>query len=245
VISLSLKKSREKISLIPSNEKLPLVAIVGEDTRELAESIGENITLLPLCDALTLKEKISKLKPNAVLFGSDTLSKRVSAEVGAMLNLGLCADCTMLETDGKTLYMYRPALSGRVIAKIESLASPALATVRTSQDSSNIVVCAGYGAKDSLKELQSFAKEVGADVSATRKSVDYDLLPYGLQVGLTGKTVSPSVYIAIGVSGAVHHLAGMQSSGTVIAINPDKDAQIFDYADYGIVATAEEFFSAI
>jgi electron transfer flavoprotein alpha subunit len=61
---------------------------------------------------------------------------------------------------------------------------------------------------------------------------------YDAQVGLTGKTVSPPVYIAIGVSGAVHHIVGMQRSGTVIAINPDKNAPIFEYADYGIV---EEF----
>ncbi|MBR2181046.1 MAG: FAD-binding protein, partial [Oscillospiraceae bacterium] len=59
-----------------------------------------------------------------------------------------------------------------------------------------------------------------------------------MQVGLTGKTVSPSVYIAVGVSGAVHHIVGMQRSGTIIAINPDKDARIFEYVDYGIL---EEF----
>ena len=68
--------------------------------------------------------------------------------------------------------------------------------------------------------------------------VDNGILPYGMQVGLTGKTVSPSVYVAIGISGAVHHIAGMQRSGTVIAINPDKDAPIFQYADFGIL---EEF----
>ena len=56
-----------------------------------------------------------------------------------------------------------------------------------------------------------------------------------MQVGLTGKTVSPPVYIAIGVSGAVHHIVGMQRAKTVIAINPDKNAPIFEYADYGIV----------
>ena len=65
-------------------------------------------------------------------------------------------------------------------------------------------------------------------------------MPYGLQVGLTGKTVSPPVYIAIGISGAVHHIVGMQHAGMVIAINPDKDAPIFEYADYGILVKIEE-----
>ena len=61
-----------------------------------------------------------------------------------------------------------------------------------------------------------------------------------MQVGLTGKTVSPRVYIAVGVSGAVHHIVGMQKSGTIIAINPDRNAPIFEYADFGIVANMEE-----
>ena len=74
----------------------------------------------------------------------------------------------------------------------------------------------------------------------TRKAVDNDILPYTMQVGLTGKTVSPPVYIAVGVAGAVHHIAGMQKSGTVIAINPDKQAPIFEYADYGIAENIEK-----
>ena len=70
--------------------------------------------------------------------------------------------------------------------------------------------------------------------------VDNDILPYTMQVGLTGKTISPPIYIAIGVSGAVHHIAGMEKSGTIIAINPDKNAPIFDYADYGIISDFEK-----
>ena len=66
--------------------------------------------------------------------------------------------------------------------------------------------------------------------------MDNDLLSYDIQVGLTGKTVSSPIYIAIGISGAVHHIVGMERAGTVIAINPDKNAPIFDYADYGILS---------
>jgi len=146
----------------------------------------------------------------------------------------------LLETDGKDLYMYRPALSGSVIAKIVSCTKPAMATVRTTQNASDVVVAAGYGARDFLDLVKAFADKIGADMATTRKAVDNDILPYNMQVGLTGKTVSPPVYIAVGVSGAVHHIAGMQRAGTVIAINPDKDAPIFDYADYGILGDARE-----
>lgn len=136
--------------------------------------------------------------------------------------------------------MYRPALSGSIIAKIKSLTKPSMATVRTTQNSSDIVVAAGYGVKDSIEVVAAFAKSINADLAASRKAVDHNLLSYSMQVGLTGKTVSPPVYIAIGISGAVHHIAGMQRAGTVIAINPDPNAPIFQYADYGIL---EEFSS--
>lgn len=79
------------------------------------------------------------------------------------------------------------------------------------------------------------AAELNAELAATRKAVDNGLMPYKYQVGLTGKTVAPAVYIAVGVSGAVHHIVGMQKSGTVIAINTDKNAPIFEYSDYGII----------
>ena len=213
---------------------------MGDAPLAFAQTVSDDITVLPLEDAQALANKISKLKPNAVIWGSDSVSKKTSAQVSAMLNLGLCADCTLLETDGNELYMYRPALSGSVIAKIESRTKPAMATVRTTQNASDIVVAAGYGARDCIDLVKAFASKIGADIAATRKNVDNDILPYSMQVGLTGKSISPVVYIAVGVSGAVHHIAGMQNSGTVIAINPDKNAPIFDYADFGIVANAED-----
>jgi len=237
IIDDALNNRNDEIKQAVSNsQKLRKVFIVGDGPRPFAETISDDITVLPLTNAEDLAQKITELKPNAVLWGSDSLSKKVSAQVGAILSLGLCADCTLLETDGEELYMYRPALSGSVIAKIVSITKPAMATVRTTQNGADIMVAAGYGAKDSLDKIKAFAEKYSAEIVTTRKAVDNDILPYTMQVGLTGKTVSPPVYIAVGVSGAVHHIAGMQKSGTVIAINPDKDAPIFDYADYGIVA---------
>ena len=81
------------------------------------------------------------------------------------------------------------------------------------------------------------------DTAASRAAVDGEMMAYEKQVGLTGKSVSPAVYIAAGILGAVHHIAGMKQSGTVIAINPDRKAPIFDYADYGIVESAEDFMN--
>ena len=237
-IEEGIKKNKEKVTVTATSDaKLPNVCIVGETPRLFAETVSNDITVLPLTTARELATKIEKLKPSAVLWGSDSLSKKLSAQVGAMLGLGLCADCTLLETDGSELIMYRPALSDSIIAKIVSLTKPAMATVRTIQESSDIVVAVGWGAKDNLDKVKTFAKKINADMVTTRKMVDNNILPYNMQVGLTGKTVSPPVYIAIGVSGAVHHIVGMQQAGTIIAINRDKNAPIFDYADYGILIT--------
>lgn len=240
-IEEGLKKNTDTIvSDNDPSQKLPKVCVVTDAPRAFAQTVSDDITVIPLTNENDIAKKITELQPNAVIWGSDTLSKTVSAKVAAMLSLGLCADCTRLETDGKKLYMYRPALSGSVIAEIESKTTPAMATVRTVQNASDIVVSAGYGAKECLDTVKAFADKLGADIATTRKAVDNDILPYRLQVGLTGKTVSPPVYIAIGISGAVHHVAGMQRSGTVIAINSDKDAPIFEYADYGIVGDIED-----
>ena len=117
---------------------------------------------------------------------------------------------------------------------------PARATVRTKNEASDVILTLGFGARDAIEKGKALAERLHAELGATRKAVDNDLLPYSHQIGLTGKTVAPRVYIAVGVSGAVHHIVGMQNAGTVIAINKDKDAPIFDYADYGIVADIEE-----
>ncbi|MBO4432725.1 MAG: FAD-binding protein [Clostridia bacterium] len=242
VIKSALKNSKNNLAPICSKSKLNKVLSVTNAPIEYAKTVSDNIIVIDENSVDSVINAINLHKPSAVLFGSDAISKRVSARVAAKLDLGLCADCTALETDGKTLYMIRPALSGSVMAKIKSEKMPAMATVRTIQDKSRVVVSAGYGVKDCIDVVKKFADSLGGVLCASRKAVDNNLLPYELQVGLTGKKVSPALYIAIGISGAVHHIVGMDKSGTVIAINPDKDAPIFDYADYGIVDKFENIF---
>ncbi|MGN0493399.1 MAG: electron transfer flavoprotein subunit alpha/FixB family protein [Acutalibacteraceae bacterium] len=119
--------------------------------------------------------------------------------------------------------------------------SGSCATVRTAeQNQKNIIIRIGYGAREGIPEIKALADNLGAGIATTRKMVDNDYLPYELQAGLTGESVNPDVYIALGISGAVHHISGLRQSGTVIAVNTDSDAPIFKYADYGIIAEVKE-----
>ncbi len=109
---------------------------------------------------------------------------------------------------------------------------------------SEIIVAVGRGIKsqENLAIAQQLADALGADLAASRPICDSEWLPIDRQIGSSGQTVAPKLYIALGISGAIQHIVGMKNSGTIVAINKDSEAPIFDIADYGIVG---DLFEAV
>ncbi|MAK78166.1 MAG: electron transfer flavoprotein subunit alpha [Euryarchaeota archaeon] len=189
----------------------------------------------------------------------------ISEEGGLSFNRPVYAGKAIqaISADGPTAFTLRgntfpPAEEGgnAGINVVDHSAEPAVAikeaiaqaSERIDVSEANIIISGGRGMGDpsNFDHLERIADQLGAAVGASRAAVDtWNEIPHSMQVGQTGKTVNPSLYIAVGISGAIQHLAGMRTSKFIVAINKDPDAPIFKHADYGIVSTWEDALPAL
>lgn len=204
-----------------------LDAGLAADCTALNVSSGEIIATRPVYAGKALTDvrinsvvKIFTLRPNVFSAGISTGAVTTAEKV----------DMPLAETDFAAVAKEFTQSSGRVdVAEAD------------------IIVTGGRGLKgpENFKMIEELAAAVGGAVGASRAAVDAGWRPHDEQVGQTGKTVSPTLYIAVAVSGAIQHLAGMSSSKYIVAINKDKDAPIFQAASYGIVGDAFEIVPAL
>jgi electron transfer flavoprotein alpha subunit len=236
VIAETAKKEHADIILFPATamgkDSAPRVAVkldagLASDCTSLKVDGSEIIATRPVYAGKAFTEirinsavKVYTLRPNVFPAG---ISTGVAAKVEVV-------DIPLTESDFASLVIETMQASGKIdVAEAD------------------IIVSGGRGMKcpENFKMIEDLADVLGGAVGASRAVVDAGWRPHSEQVGQTGKTVSPSLYIAVAVSGSIQHIAGMSSSKYIVAINKDKDAPIFQIADYGIVADAFDIVPAI
>jgi electron transfer flavoprotein alpha subunit len=216
------------------------VAPATSNGKNIAPRVAALLDVMQVSDILSVEGPKSFTRPT---YAGNAIATVESSDAKLVLTVRGTAFAKAAPTGGSASV---ESASGPADANISSFVGAELAkSERPELTSAKVIVSGGRALKDSETFKQvifPLADKLGAAVGASRAAVDAGYVPNDYQVGQTGKIVAPEVYIAVGISGAIQHLAGMKDSKTIIAINKDEDAPIFQVADIGLVA---DLFNAV
>jgi electron transfer flavoprotein alpha subunit len=220
-------------SLAESNTPAAVLLAASADGKEIAGRLAARIGSGLLVDVVEVKEGNKAV--HSIFGGAFTIESQANGDTPVITVRAGAVDAEPQAGAGEQVTVEVPAAAENA-TKITSR-QPAVAGDRPELTEATIVVSGGrgVGSAENFSVVEALADSLGAAVGASRAAVDSGYYPGQFQVGQTGKTVSPQLYIALGISGAIQHRAGMQTSKTIVAVNKDEEAPIFEIADYGVV----------
>ncbi|MDN5755838.1 MAG: electron transfer flavoprotein subunit alpha/FixB family protein [Arthrobacter sp.] len=204
------------------------------DGKEIAARVGIKLSAGVITDAVDVTADLTVTK--SVLAGGYTVNARAvqgTPVITVKPNSVEPTDAAATSPEVTTLEVADAGPAARVTETVEKAVS-----ARPELQDARIVVSGGRGLDGDFTPVEQLADALGAAVGASRAATDAGWIEHSYQVGQTGKTISPQLYICAGISGAIQHKAGMQTSQVIVAINSDEDAPIFEIADFGIVGDA-------